>query len=442
MKILMLTPYLPFPPASGGQIRTLNLLKYLKNHEVTLVCLYKSESEKQYAKQLEQYCKKIIICKRAEGPWQIKNIAKSIFTFLPFLIVRNYSSEAKNAIHQLLQTDQFDVIHAETFYIMPHIPKTNIPILLVDQTIEFKVYQHFVSRFIEHFSFKIPSYEHVPFSRRVKQLSLIIFFTLFQFFIKHTPFLIRLALSIDILKLRYWETYYWRQASVVATVSPSDQKVIAELAPATKTTIIPNGAGDEMFVSQLSAKDVKQPKLLFVGNFYWLQNTEAALYLINDIAPLIKAAIPNVEIIIAGQDAKNKLSKVHDTSVRIITLPPNNTDLVRKLYQNATLFIAPIFGPGGTRLKILAAMASGLPVISTKVGVEGLRVIPDRDVCLAQTPEEFTKEIVSILNNPTKFQLIREHAYETAKSSYTWKNIAKSLESVYLEIMVSNDNRH
>src|SRR3989304_2019379 len=108
MKILMLTPYLPYPPASGGQIRTLNLLKYLsKNNEISLIALYKNENEKTYAKYLQSYCKKIYLCKRAEKPWQIKNILKSVFSLLPFLIVRNFSEEAKHTVEKLLMEKSF-----------------------------------------------------------------------------------------------------------------------------------------------------------------------------------------------------------------------------------------------------------------------------------------------------------------------------------------------
>src|SRR5438045_863340 len=142
MKILMVTPYLPYPPASGGQIRTLNLLKYLsKNNDIYLVALYKKESDKKYLSHLKPYCEEIHLCKRSENPWQLSLILKSILSLKPFLIVRNFSKQAEDAIEQLLKNQNFDVIHSETFYVMPHIPATRIPILLVEQTIEYKVYQ-------------------------------------------------------------------------------------------------------------------------------------------------------------------------------------------------------------------------------------------------------------------------------------------------------------
>lgn len=396
MKILMLTPYLPYPPASGGQIRTLNLLTYLKkNHKITVVSLYKNESEKKYASHLKEYCDEIYLCKRAEKPWQIQNILRSIFSFLPFLIVRNYSEEAHATIQHLLRTESFDVIHAETFYIMPHIPLTKIPILLVEQTIEFKVYQHFLS-------------------------------TLHK--------LIQMVLSLDILKLRYWEKFYWEKASLVAAVSKSDKDIIRSIASHIKPVIIPNGAGDEMFVSRLPQKNLKKPVLLFMGNFFWLQNTEAAQYLIEELFPQLREIIPGIQLEVAGQNATQKL-KTKIKGISITNIKPDDTEMVKKLYRTATVFLAPIIGPGGTRLKVLAAMASGTPLVSTKTGVEGLQVQHGTHVMVANTTEEFLREVQALLSNETLYYTLQQNAYRLAKEKYSWSSIAKRLEKVYADII-------
>lgn len=392
----MLTPYLPFPPASGGQIRTFNLLKYLsKNNEITLIALYKREAEKKYASFLKSYCKKIILCKRAEKPWQPKNILKSLFSKSPFLIVRNFSEEAHHVIGHLLQVEHYDVIHAETFYIMPHIPKTTIPILLVEQTIEYKVYQHFVN---------------------------------------NLPFFIRPFFSIDIVKLKYSEKRYWKKATLVATVSQLDQSIVKREEPTIRTAVVPNGAGDEMFISPLRPKTFERPTALFVGNFYWLQNVEAAQYIIRKILPLLTVAIPNIKIIIAGQGAKHKLHISENKYVEYKEIAQDDVDTVKAVYRNATVFIAPIFGPGGTRLKILAAMASGLPIISSQTGIEGLGVIHNTHVMVARSPQSFVQFTKKILKDRQLYERLRTRAYRLAKETYSWKAISKKLEVVYGQI--------
>ncbi len=185
MKILMLTPYLPYPLLSGGQIRTYNLLKQLaKKHEITLFALIKDENEVQYVKELEKYCHKVQVFKRSKHPFTLSNIFKTAFSSYPFLVIRNHVPEVIKAVKKELSTESYDVIHAETFYMMPHIPKTKVPILLVEQTIEYLGYESYAARASK---------------------------------------LIRPLLAIDIKKIKKWETYYWKKCDVLITMSEDDK---------------------------------------------------------------------------------------------------------------------------------------------------------------------------------------------------------------------------
>src|SRR3990167_2917796 len=190
MKILMLTPYLPFPLLTGGQTRSYNLIKRLSaiGHEITLFCLVKKSSERVYVSELEKYCKKVRVFNRPEKPWTVKNILKTGLSFYPFLVIRNWAKGEKKAIEEEIKEDKFDLIHAETFYVMPHIPKTTIPILLVEQTIEYLVYRHFAKGFAN--------------------------------------FLIRPFLYLDVLKMKYWEKKFWEQASKVVAMSKEDEEIM------------------------------------------------------------------------------------------------------------------------------------------------------------------------------------------------------------------------
>src|ERR1035437_305460 len=145
MKILMLTPYLPFPDSSGGQIRSYNLIKDLsKKHEITLFSLIKDDSEKRFIPELTKYCSDVRVFKRSRSPWTLRNILLTGFGPYPFLVIRNLSPKEKEAVKEEIENVHYDLIHAETFYVMPHIPKTKIPILRSEQTIEYLVYKHYV----------------------------------------------------------------------------------------------------------------------------------------------------------------------------------------------------------------------------------------------------------------------------------------------------------
>lgn len=395
MKILMLTPYVPFPPSSGGQVRTFNLLKYLsKNNAITLVCLYKNQEEKKYIHVLKQYCQEIYFCSRPAKPWQIGNILKSIFSLEPFLVVRNFSSEAKEILDQLLEKKDFDVIHAETFYVMPHLPKTNIPVFLLEQTIEYRVYEHFVYSL---------------------------------------PFILKPFFWFDVFKLKRSEINFWKKAHLVGTVSEEDGKFITKFVKK-KPVVIPNAAGDEMIVQELPKKDLNQPRILFQGNFYWLQNIEAAQFLIKKIIPLAREQLPNCLFIIAGQNAKKYFKAIRLRNLKIIDINNKDFQKVIDLYRQSTLFVAPIFGPGGTRLKILAAMASGLPIISTKIGVEGLKLIDGKEVLIATNSQDFIKKIRLILGNKRLYLSLQKNAYYLIKEKYNWQKVAQGLENIYHKV--------
>ena len=396
MRILMLTPYQPYPPSSGGQVRTYNLLKYLsKTNEITLISLYKFDEEKKYLKPLQKFCSHIYLCRRTEKPWQLKTIFGSVFSNRPFLIVRNYSEEAYKVSKRLISENSYDVIHAETFYIMPHLPDTKVPTVLVEQTIEYKVYQHFVSSL---------------------------------------PFFIRPFFYLDIFKLIYWERFFWRKANLVAAVSESDRAEITKLEPKINPAIIPNGAGEEMLTIKIKEKNLEQPKLLFMGNFFWLQNVEAAQYIINTIYPSLRQALPKAKLIIAGQNAKNKLGSLKKQYIEIIDVKTDDINTVKKLYQEATIFISPIHGPGGTRLKILAAMAAGLPIVSSRTGIQGLDLKSEEDVLIAESVPEFLRQIERILRDKNLYQRIQKNAYKLVRAKYSWEKIAESLEKVYRKI--------
>lgn len=396
MRILMLTPYLPYPPSSGGQVRSYNLLKHLgKKHKIVLVALIKNDAEKQYVKNLEKYCEKIYVCRRSESPWTVKNIVKSIFGRYPFLVVRNFSQDAKDTISQLLSTTHFDLIHAETFYIMPHIPSTKTPILLVEQTIEYKVYQHFVNNLAA---------------------------------------VIRPFFYFDIVKLKHWEKTYWKKADLVGVVSEDDQNKIHAVIPELKIEIIPNAAGEDLNKLYQPKKIIKKPIFLYQGNFYWLQNIEAAKVLAMEIFPRIKEHIPEALCYIAGQKATAKINGLERYGVKVIDINPADTEAVQKVYSEASVFLAPIKGPGGTRLKILGAMAAGLPVISSPTGVSGLDIANRQDVLIAKNNSDFVRLSLEILKDKKLYQTIRENAKQMVEEKYNWTTVSSKLEQIYLKL--------
>lgn len=396
MKILMLTPYLPYPPTSGGQIRSYNLIKQLsKDHEITLCALIKFDSEEKYVDKLKPFCKNIYVFKRAKKPWTLSNILNTGFSAYPFLVIRNFSKEQKQELKSILSSDKFDLIHAETFYVSPHIPKTKIPIVLVDQTIEYQVYRHYVN------NFRIP--------------------------------VLRPLLLLDVMKIRYWEIYFWKKASRVVAVSDRDSQVMKHLVRGLKVTVIPNGVGEDL-IDEVPLHFKKT--ILFMGNYAWLQNIEAARILALEIFPKILEAVKNCKLIIAGQNT-DKIKGLASENVELKDFAVDDIESVKNAYQENGIMVAPLYGPGGTRLKILAAMASKMPVVTTQIGTEGIDAKNWESILVSENGDSLSDLAIKLFNDKKLYEKIALNARSLVEKKYSYPSIAKKLSEVYREVVES-----
>ncbi len=398
MKILMLVPYLPTITMSGGQTRWYNIIKHLaKNHEITLFSLIKDESEKRFIPELKKYCRKVKVFLRPEKPWTVRNVFLSVFGPFPLLVIRNQSLEEKRAIKEELAEEKYDLIHAETFYVMPHLGKVSVPTILVEQTIWHNVYKHYVDNEI--------------------------------------PWILRLFFLEDVIKVKFWEKYYWSKADRLFAVSEEDREEMLKVVPNKDVGIIPNGVDSDYFIQKKKERR-KPPRILYgVTNFEWLQNQEATRILINDVWPKIKKEFSNAKVWIAGRKMpawiKNlsKKDKDFETSEDI----PD----ARDAYRRASFMVAPIRGSGGTRLKILEAMATGLPVISTRVGVAGLRLKNKVNALIADTSQEIADYALMLLRDDRLAEKIGDAGREHVQKYFDWKSIVKLHDPIYKSLVTN-----
>lgn len=394
MKILMLTPYLPFPLLSGGQIRTYNLLKKLaKKHEVTLFSLIKDNDEKKYIPELEKYCENVRVFKRSTKPFTLKNIFRTAFSTYPFLVIRNHAPEIISAVKKELKRNKYDLIHAETFYMMPHIPKTTIPTILVEQTIEYLGYESYA---------------------------------------KKAFFIVRAILSIDIAKIRKWEKYYWKACDTLIVMSEEDKKYIAtEIKESKKIEVVANGV-DTAWFEEIKKTQHEHPTLLSVGTFKWLPNVEAVEFLVNKVWPIIKQHMPDAKLWIVGNEPTQKVYQYEkdDESIKVTGRIPD----IRDAFAGADVLMAPVFSGKGTRYKVLEAMASNTPIVSTSTAVEGLSVDNGTHVMISNDPEGMAKLAVDLLRNPEKRQKMASFGKKFVTENYDWSLISDKLDKIYKRI--------
>jgi len=392
MKILMLTPYLPYPLHSGGQIRSYNLIKNLsQKHQITLFSFIRSAKELVHIAELEKYCTKVKVFKRRQA-WDPRNILISALTPYPFLVAIYLSKSVKNAIRRELASN-YDLIHAETFYVMPNLPKpTNIPTLLVEQTIEYMVYQ----RFVEDFKF----------------------------------FLLKPLLYFDVLKIKLWEKYFWQKATRLVAMSQSDKQIMEKSVKDRKVDVVANGVDVEHFTESRIAKAVNQT-ILFVGNFKWLPNKDAAKFLVTDIWPKIHQQVPRAKLWIVG---RNPTSEILDLSNQKNVTVSGEVDDIREAFQKSSVLLAPIRNGRGTKYKVLEAMASQVPVVTTKLGIEGIAAINQSSVLIAETADGLADKTIQVLTDKNLAEKLAANGKKLVYNQYNWQAISKELDQIYQQL--------
>jgi polysaccharide biosynthesis protein PslH len=391
MNILMLTPYLPYPLVSGGQIRTYNLLKNLSGqHNITLFSYIRKDEERQHIPELQPYCDSIRVFKR-RPVWSLRNIVQSQFSLDPLLMTMYRSSELQQAIRDELRTGKYDLIHAETFYMMPNIPKTDLPILLVVQT-------------IEHLGYK-------------------------EFTRKHQNLLIKPFLYWDVMKIKRWEEYYWKTATRLIAMSGEDRKYITnrikEVGP---IDVVANGVDIEFFKA-VKKQTTDDFIVLFVGTFKWLPNVEAVEYLVSKVWKYVKEGIPNAKLWIVGNSPTEKIE--HFAKIDPSIVVKGRVADIRDAYKKANVLLAPVWSGKGTRYKILEAMATETPIVATSLAVEGLGVEPGVHALVADTAKELADHTIELSKNKKLASSLAQNGKKLVEKNYNWTSIASKLDSIY-----------
>lgn len=388
----MFTPYVPYPPNSGGQTRTFNLIKNLsRKHEITSFSFLRTDQPEPDLTQLRKYCRKVEIFGRKKAWASPEKLLVTAVSPYPYLVNMYRSGRVTEAISAELAKEKYDLIHVETYYIMPNIASTTVPVLLAEQTIEYLVYQHFTQT-----------------SRLwpVKPL-----------------------LYVDVAKHKYWEKYFWQKAKKVVAMSEADKEKMKELAPGLDVGIVPNGVDMDFFTKKILNGKSTGTKFLFVGNFNWLQNREAVEILVREIWPEIKKKLPEATLWIVGRSPTEAIKNLAGDSIVV----SDDVEDIRTAYQGSAVLLAPLFGGGGTRYKILEAMASDLPVVSTEIGIEGIGAIDRKHALISNNKNELAKLAVEAVLNKPLAKSLSTNAKKLVADNYDWGKISTSLEKIYEE---------
>lgn len=391
MNILVISSYLPYPLHNGGHIRLYNILRELSNrHKITLICEKREKQTNQDIIAVKQFCEEVITVDRKKQ-WSYENILKSGFSNKPFLVVGHTLPEMKTKIVETLNSKRFDVIHVETFYVFQNLPKTYLPIVLIEHNIEYDVYAKYT---------------------------------------KEANWFLKPLLYVDVAKIGYLEKYYWKKADRLVAVSEEDKRRMNR----NDVVVAPNGVDPSVFAFKKRILDRKEKRILFMGDFKWIQNRQAASWIVKDIWPKIISMLEekNIEMMpklwVVGKNMPDSLKSIDDKSIHFDEHAPDET---YKIYQKSDILLAPIKVGGGSSYKILEAMSSGVPVVTTSLGARGVQGSDGKNLLVGEEAQILAKQVVTLLENHEQYDNIRTNARKLIESEFTWESITKKLESVY-----------
>lgn len=395
MNILLVSSYLPYPLHNGGNIRLYNLLKHLqRDHTITLICEMRPDQTQSDVKEVERVCEKVIPVPRRKQ-WSFSNILKTGFSLDPFLVVGHKSKKMYEVIQKELKECSFDLIHVETFYVFQNVPPVSLPVVLVEHNIEHVVYERYM---------------------------------------KQAPFVLRPLLLIDILKMKHAEKNAWKKVTVVATVSEEEKNMIHQQ----NCFVVANGVDTKKFQQKSVPLNfaTKDKTILYIGDYRWIQNRDAVTYIIHEIWPRIRSAVEEKNLMITiklwlvGRNVPQGLKELGKGDSAIIWDDANQMTAA-EIFSRADILLAPKRVGGGTSYKILEAMASGTPVVTNSIGLEGFDFIKNKDLLVADTPDELAKKAIELLTDEERYRTLSENGRKAVEKKYDWSAIVKQLMNVY-----------
>lgn len=383
MRILMISSFLPFPLTSGGHIRLYNLIKELSNrHEVTLVCEKRNVQTEKDIQEVKKLCKEVFVVERKKQ-WSIKNIVKTGFSLYPFLLVGHRSKDMKKILADELAKNTFDVIHIETFYVMQNLPETSLPVVLVEHNIEYLVYRRYAGV---------------------------------------APFLFSLFLYVDVFKLWYWEHYFWKKANRLVAVSEIEKKLMKQ----ENVSVVPNGVDLQQFPYK-PKKPEDEKRVLFLGDFKWIQNRESMKWILKEVWPILSQK-KYIVLWIVGSNIPEEFKREASKTICIEENSPLST---QEILQRSDVMVSPVRVGGGTSYKILESMATGVPVVTTSLGAQGLGAKNLEEMMVRDDPLAFAQSVERVLEDVAVRNKIIKNARKLIEEKHDWKIISKQLEEVY-----------
>ena len=239
--------------------------------------------------------------------------------------------------------------------------------------------------------------------------------------------------TLEWQKLRREEVAAWRDADGVVFCSANDARRAAEEVPGRPFALVPNAVDTRYFAPRPGDPAPDGQTVLFFGTFNYYPNVDAVTRFLREVWPILAATHPQARLAIVGADPPAELRRAQGPRVDVLGL----VDDLRPHLARAAAVIAPLHIGGGTRLKIVEGMSMARPVVSTRLGAEGIEAEDGRQILLADEPAAFAQAVGRLLDDPALGERLGGAARALVQEHYSWEGAGRRLEAFYRELVAS-----
>jgi len=396
--VLFVSQQFPYPLTDGGNIRTFKLLEGLAaQYDVCLIASVRSDSDVQEGLHLlKGLCSEVVCVPDVKS----KNPLSSMFTVgrallrnLPLAVAHNFNPHIQREVNIRRARKKFWAIHMNHLDTVQYFPVKE----MTEKTV---LDSH---NLLHLFYAKAASIERSPWRRTL--------------------------LRLEAWRMRRYEFRVFSTLDNVVVCSELEKNHLAGFLGADKVRVVPNGVDCAYFHPPQEGYERNPATVVFTGAMGYSPNSDAAVYFIREVMPILRKKGLGVCFAAVGRDPPAELVALGKqwTDVIVTGKVPD----VREYVWGARIFVVPIRKGAGTRLKVLEAFAMGIPTVSTSVGAEGIEFTPEQDLLLADDPASMADRIVELLQNPTQCEALGKRATALARRRYDWKAVTAGLLEGY-----------